>query len=150
MIDGLLTFQKHIKRWIRFTQKCSKQRDDCIMSYLSQGMMEYTHNRPKKLCEIPPPPPQQRDKCCKIFLSPLTARVMQKSTVQKDGIALEKYKNIAQNEPQNTSKWFPGVGEMLWKGLSSNVPLRLILTTSVKKLMRSNWMVLQEKRSMKK
>ena len=57
--------------------------------------------------------PQQRDKCCKIFLSPLTARVMQKSTVQKDGIALEKYKNIAQNEPQNTSKWFAGVGEML-------------------------------------
>ena len=32
---------------------------------------------------------------------------MQKSTVQKDGIALEKYKNIAQNEPQNTSKWLP-------------------------------------------
>ena len=95
-------------------------------------------------------PPQQRDKCCKIFLSPLTARVMQKSTVQKDGIALEKYKNIAQNEPQNTSKWFAGVGEMLWKGLSSNVPLRLILTTSVKKLMQSNWMVLQKKRSMKK
>ena len=56
---------------------------------------------------------QQRDKCCKIFLSPLTARVMQKSTVQKDGIALEKYKNIAQNEPQNTSKWLPEVGEML-------------------------------------
>ena len=57
--------------------------------------------------------PQQRDKCCKIFLSPLTARVMQKSTVQKDGIALEKYKNIAQNEPQNTSKWLPAEGEML-------------------------------------
>ena len=94
--------------------------------------------------------PQQRDKWCKIFLSPLTAKVMQKSTVQKDGIALEKYKNIAQNEPQNTSKWFAGVGEMLWKGLSSNVPLRLILTTSVKKLMQSNWMVLQKKRSMKK
>ena len=38
---------------------------------------------------------------------------MQKSTVQKDGIALEKDKNIAQNEPQNTSKWLPEEGEML-------------------------------------
>ena len=28
-------------------------------------------------------------------------------------IALEKYKNIAQNEPQNTSKWLPEEGEML-------------------------------------
>ena len=92
----------------------------------------------------------QRDKWCKIFLSPLTAKVMQKSTVQKDGIALEKYKNIAQNEPQNTSKWLPEEGEMLWKGLSSDAPLRLIPAASVKKLMWSNWMVLQKKRSIKK
>ena len=113
MMDVSLTFQKHIKRWTRITQKCSKQGDDCIMSYLSQGMMKYTHNRPKKNPKKLQNTPQQRDKCCKIFLSPLTARVMQKSTVQKDGIALEKYKNIAQNEPQNTSKWLPEVGEML-------------------------------------
>ena len=64
MIDDSLTFQKHIKRWTRISQICSKQGDDC-MSYLSQGMMN-----------IPT-------------------------------IALEKYKNIAQNEPQNTSKWLP-------------------------------------------
>ena len=93
--------------------------------------------------------PRQRDKWCKIFLSPLTAKVMQKSTVQKDGIALEKYKNIAQNEPQNTSKWLPEVGEMLWKVLSSDAPFRIIPTTSVKKLMWSNWMDLQQKRSIK-
>ena len=65
MMHVSLTFQKHIKRWTRITQKSSKQGDDCIMSYLSQGMMN-----------IPT-------------------------------IALEKYKNIAQNEPQNTSKWLP-------------------------------------------
>ena len=33
MIDGSLTFQKHIKRWTRITQKYSKQGDDYIMSY---------------------------------------------------------------------------------------------------------------------
>ena len=93
---------------------------------------------------------QQRDKWCKIFLSPLTAKVMQKSTVQKDRIALEKYKNIAQNVPQNTLKWLPEEGEMLWKGLSSDAPLRLIPAASAKKLMWSNWMVLQKKRSIKK
>ena len=147
-MDVSLTFQKHIKRWTRITQKCSKQGDDCIMSYLSQGMMEYTHKRPKK--KKLQNTPQQRDKWCKIFLSPLTAKVMQKSTVQKDGIALEKYKNIAQNEPQNTSKWLPEVGEMLWKGLSSDAPFKLTPTTSVKKMMWSNWMVLQQKRSIKK
>ena len=71
MKDGSLTFQKHIKRWTRITQICSKQGDDCIMSYLSQGMKNITT------------------------------------------IALEKYKNIARNEPQNTSKWLPEEGEML-------------------------------------
>ena len=71
MTNGSLTFHKHIKRWTRITQTCSKQGDDCIMSYLSQGMMN-----------IPT-------------------------------IALEKYKNIAQNEPQNTSKWLPEEREML-------------------------------------
>ena len=71
MINGSLTFQKHIKRWTKITQICSKQGDDRIMSYLSQGMMNI-----------------------------LT-------------IALGKYKNITQNEPQNTSKWLPDEGEML-------------------------------------
>ena len=54
MIDGSPTFQKHIKRWTRITKKCSKQGDDYIMSYLSQGMMEYTHNRPKNPAKYPP------------------------------------------------------------------------------------------------
>ena len=36
----------------RITHKYSKQGDDYIMSYLSQGIMEHTHNRPKKPCKI--------------------------------------------------------------------------------------------------
>ena len=54
ILDGLLPFQKHIKKWAKNTQKCPKQRDDNIISDLSQGMMEYTCNRQKNPCKIPP------------------------------------------------------------------------------------------------
>ena len=47
MIDGLLTFQKHMKRWTELPTNVQSRE-----SYLSQGMMEHTHNRPKKPCKI--------------------------------------------------------------------------------------------------
>ena len=50
------------------------------MSYLSKGMMRYIHNRSKT--KKPAKYPHQRDKCCEIFLSPLTVRVIRKLTVQ--------------------------------------------------------------------
>ena len=78
MLDGSLLCQKHITKWTKNTQKCPKQRDN-NMSYVSQDMMKYTYNRPKKHCKMPP---QQRDKYCKMFLSPLTVRLIEKTTVQ--------------------------------------------------------------------
>ena len=61
-------------------QKMSKAVQIYKMSYLSKGMMRYIHNRSKT--NKPAKYPHQRDKCCEIFLSPLTVRVIQKLTVQ--------------------------------------------------------------------
>ena len=54
MLDGWLPFQKHITKWTKNIQKCPKQRNDNIMSHVSQGMIEYTHNRPKNTAKYPP------------------------------------------------------------------------------------------------
>ena len=54
MTNGSLTFQKHIKRGPELPKKVQSRETDCIMSYLCQGMMKYTHNRPKKTLQNTP------------------------------------------------------------------------------------------------
>ena len=60
-------------------QKCPKQRDKNIMSYVSHDMRKYTTIGQKKKENAP----QQRDKYCKMFLSPLTVRLIQKNNCTK-------------------------------------------------------------------
>ena len=55
------------------------QSRETTMSYVSHDMLKYTHNRPKNTLQNAP---RQRDKYCKIFLSPLTVRLIEKTTVQ--------------------------------------------------------------------
>ena len=86
MIDGSLTFQKQNKKWTKMDKK-----------------------PPAKF--PPRPRAKQRHKCGKIFLSPLTVRVIQKLTLQKDRIALETCKNITQNEPQISQNDFQQRGK---------------------------------------
>ena len=53
-------------------------------------------------------------------------------------------------ELQNTWKWLSAEGEMLWKGFSSEVALRVLPRTYAKNLMWSNWKVLKKWKNIRK
>ena len=101
LVTTTVTFGENIKRMFKFLKKFTN---------IPKSGLEILHNAPSREGYV-----------CKNFLSTLTYRVVKKTYVQhfirQDMMrnSSQEWKSIAENEDQNTFKWFPADREMLQK-----------------------------------